>query len=101
MNIDPNSHADARWQALLARSSSTFAEESTPPYGFVTSTLARLREEKGERELLERIGLRALFAAFAILVAAGGFTIGVQLQDRYDLEPGLNSVFQADDVPLA
>ena len=99
MNIDPHSREDAAWQALLARSTPTFTGETTPPYGFVTSTLARLKSEK-EREVLERIGLRALFASFSILVAAAVLTVGLQIHDRLDVEPGVNSIFQADDVPI-
>jgi hypothetical protein len=101
MNHDPHAQEDAAWQSLLARANPTFTGNASPPYGFVTRAMARLKSERGEREILERIGLRAFFSSLAVLVAVVGFTVGLQIQDRFDLEPGLNSVFQVDDVPLA
>ena len=100
MNSENHAQADEKWQALLARSNATFAADAAPPYGFVTSTLARLKAE-GERDMLERIGLRALFASLAILVAVVGVSIGMQIQDRMDFDPAVKSLLQADDVPIS
>ena len=99
MNTDHQT--DKNWQALLARSALTFAGEAAPPYGFVTATLARLKAEKGERDLFEKIGLRALFASLAVLVAVGGLTIGIQLQQRVDFDPSLKGIVQAEEIPIA
>src|SRR5260221_5786432 len=92
---------DEKWQALLAHSTPTFAGDAAPPYGFVTGTLARLRAERGEMDLFEKIGLRALFASLAMLVTIGGLTIGIQLQGRLDSDPSLKSIVQAEDIPIA
>jgi len=92
---------DEKWQALLARATPTFAGEAAPPYGFATSTLARLRAETGERELLERIGLRALFASVAVLVAVAVFSVRLQPQSASDLDPGMKSVVQVDNIPIS
>jgi len=96
-----NPAEDQKWHALLMRSTPTFAGEATPPFGFLTSTLARLKAEKRERDLLERIGLRALFSSLAVLVAVVGFSIGIQLQDRLDFDPAIKSLIMADDVPIS
>jgi hypothetical protein len=101
MNLENSTPEDQKWQALLGRSSATFAGDTTPPFGFVTSTLARLKAERKERDLLEFIGLRALFSSLAVLVAVAGFSVGVQLQDRLDFDPGIKSLIQADDVPIS
>jgi len=92
---------DKKWQALLAMSAPTFTGDDTPAFGFVTSTLARLKAEKGERDMFERIGLRALFASLVVLVGVVGFSAGLQLQERLDLEPSVNSLAQAEDIPIA
>jgi hypothetical protein len=101
MNTENQSQGDQKWQALLARSTPTFAGDAAPPFGFMTSTLARLKAEKKDRDLLERIGLRALFTSMAVLVAVVGFSIGIQLQDRLDFDPGIRSLIQADDIPIS
>jgi len=98
MNTQPQD--DKTWQALLAASAPTFTGEATPPFGFVTSALARLRAEK-DKELFERIGLRALFASLAVLVAFGGLTLGIHLQDHIGFDPSLKNIVQAEDIPIA
>ena len=92
---------DDKWLNLLGRSASTFDGESEPPFGFVTQTLARLKTEKREREILEKIGLRAIFASLAILVATGGLTLGMHLQDRFEADPSLRGILQMEDFPIA
>jgi hypothetical protein len=90
---------DARWHALLAQAKPTFAGASEPPYGFTTRMLARLRAEEREKEVLEKVGFRALFASFALLLAVGGFiTVSLQYQKSMDLEPGVNGAIQAEYV---
>jgi hypothetical protein len=100
MNMENQSPPDEKWQALLARSNPTFAGDTSLPFGFLTSTLARLKVEK-EREVLERIGFRSLFAAMAILVAVAGVSVGMQLQSHTDFDPAVKSLLQADDVPIS
>jgi hypothetical protein len=101
MNNANHPQEDKKWRALLAISTPTFSGDAAPPFGFVTNTLARLKAEKKERDLLEFIGLRALFTSLAVLVAVVGFSVGLQLQDRLDFDPGMKSLIQADDVPIS
>ena len=101
MNNGNQSHEDAKWKALLTHSAKTFAGDDAAPFGFVTSTLARIKAENKERDLLEFIGLRAVFAALAVLVAVGGLTIGIELQHHVDLDPSLKGIVQAEDIPIA
>ena len=96
---DDNHPQDDKWRQLLARSGPTFAAETEPPYGFVTSTLARLRNESREQEVMERIGLRALLASFVILLVTAGF-VWMQFQDGLEMEPGVNSLIRAHDFTL-
>ncbi len=92
---------DGHWQNLLAASAPAFAGETEIPYGLTTRVLARLREETRQQDLMERIGLRALLASLAMLVAAGALTVALQDSNRTDLEPGLRSIVQVQDVPLS
>jgi hypothetical protein len=92
---------DNQWRKLLQLAAPAFAGETELPYGFVTSTVARLKAERVERELIERIGLRALFAALAVLAVAGGVSLGVQLHDRLDFDPGTRSIIQEDNVSIS
>jgi hypothetical protein len=96
-----NEQDDVRWQNLLTMSAPTFAGEEMPPYGMVTRTLARLREETRQRELVERIGLRALFASLGILGLTAAATLGAGYFDGSDLEPGLNSFVQVENVQVS
>ena len=101
MNSNTHNQDDDKWQALLAQAEPTFAPEEAPPYGFITRTLARLTAENKERELLERIGMRALFASLLVLLAAAVITLDVQFNNRVDLEPGVISIIQAEYVPIS
>jgi len=101
MNIGTNPQENEKWHALLERSKPTFEGDNALPFGFLTSTLARLKEEKRDRDLLERIGMRALFASMAILITVIGVSVGVQLQNRFDFDPAVQSLLQADDVPIS
>jgi hypothetical protein len=91
---------DPQWKALLSHAAPTFAPHEEPPFGFMTSTLARIKSERKDRELLERIGFRAIFASLAILVAVGGITLGLQLQSSTEFDPGYNNVLEVEHVPL-
>jgi hypothetical protein len=92
---------DIKWQALLAQSAPTFAGEATPPYGFMTSTLAGLTAEKREQTLLEKISFRALFASLAILAVTVAITIGFEVTDHSDLDPGVRSLLQIENISVS
>jgi len=98
-----NTPEDNLWSNLVAMSAPAYpAAGEVPPYGFTTRMLARLRTETRQQELMERIGLRAIFASFAILVVTGMFTLGLNhSKDNGDLEPGLRGFLQAADTPLS
>ncbi len=101
MNADMNSKEDEKWRNLLRRSTSTFAGEKAPPYGFVTGTLARLRAENREQEEFERIGWRALLASLAALAIAATVTLSVSYRDQAgDFDPGVRSLVQMDNVQV-
>lgn len=95
-----NNSQDRKWQDLLARCAPTFAAESSPPYGLLTSTLARLSSARCQQLELERLGCRALFASLALLVAVVGFTVGLQLQEPGDLEPGVRNLAEVENIAL-
>jgi len=92
---------DKKWRTLLELAAPTFAGATELPYGFVTSTMARVKAERAEREMTDRIGLRALFAALAVLAMAGGISFAVQLHDRLDFDPGTKSIIQEDHVSIS
>jgi hypothetical protein len=98
-----NTPEDNLWSHLVALSAPAYpAAGEAPPYGFTTRVIARLRTEERQQELMERIGLRAIFAAFAILVVTGVFTLGLNKpQNNGDLEPGLRGFLQAANTPLS
>jgi|HubBroStandDraft_2_1064218.scaffolds.fasta_scaffold258434_2 hypothetical protein len=98
-----NTPEDNLWTNLVAMSAPAYpaAGEATP-FGFTTRMLAQLRTEERQQKLAERIGLRAIFAAFAILVATGMFTLGLNhSRHNSDLEPGLRGFLQAANTPLS
>jgi hypothetical protein len=99
--MNQSNQEDSQWRKLLKLAAPAFAGETELPYGFVTSTVARLKAERVEREMIERIGLRALFAALAVLAVAGGISFGVQLNDRLDFDPGTKSIIQEDNVSIS
>lgn len=102
MNPDMSSKEDEKWRDLLLRSTPTFAGEATPPYGFVTGALARLRAEKRQQEELERIGWRALLASLAALAVAATVTLSVNTGDqKNDFEPGVRSLVQMENIQLS
>jgi anti-sigma-K factor RskA len=96
-----NTREDEKWQLLLSHSLPAFAGEAEPPYGFVTATLGRLRSEKRQREELERVGWRALFASLATLAAVVAITAGLQLQDRNEPDPGVKSMIEMDNESVS
>lgn len=96
-----NTKEDMKWQSLLSSSAPAFAGETIPPYGFLTSTLARLKEEKTQQEQLEKISLRALFASMAALALATVITLGLHFQNHSDLEPGMRSLIQVENVQIS
>jgi len=97
-----NTSENEKWQSLLLRSTPTFAGEATPPYGFLTGTLARLRAENRQQEELERIGWRALLASLAALVVAATVTLSVDFSNRGgDFEPGVRSLVQMENIQVS
>ena len=93
---------DEKWQALLACSVPTFAGDATPPYGFTTATLARLRAESSQQAEIERIGWRALLASMVALVLAITVTLGLSYRDSgNEFDPGVRGVVQVANVPIS
>jgi ethanolamine utilization cobalamin adenosyltransferase len=93
---------DEKWQGLLLRSTPTFTGEAEPPYGFITTTLARLRAESRQQEELERIGWRALLASLAALVVAATVALSVNFRDPAgDFEPGVRSLVQMEHIQVS
>jgi len=100
--MNPNSKEDEKWQCLLQQSAPTFAGTAEPPYGFVTSILARLRTENGQQAEMERIGWRALLASLAALVIAVTVTLGMSYSDRgSEFEPGVRGFVQMENVQVS
>jgi hypothetical protein len=91
---------EEHWKSLIALSAPTFAGEIEPPYGFVTSMLARLQAEKRQDEIMTRLGLRAIFASLAVLAVSAGVAFGVHKHNRLDFDPGTGSMVQVENVPL-
>ena len=92
---------DDKWQKILARSMPTFAGAAAPPYGFMTATLGRLREQSLQEEA-ERIGWRALLASLAAMVVAGAITFTVNSNNHgSEFEPGVRSFVQMENIPLS
>jgi hypothetical protein len=90
------------WQKLLALSAPTFAGEATPPYGFVTSTLTRLRAQENQMAACERIGWRALLASLAALAVAVTLTVTLDMRDSSgDFEPGVRSLVQMQNISVS
>lgn len=90
------------WQKLLALSEPTFAGEATPPYGFVTSTLAGLRTQQTQVETIERIGWRALLASLAALAVATTLAFTLDGQDQSgDFDPGVKNLVQMENISVS
>ena len=89
------------WQALLAQSAPAFAGETEPPYGFTTRILAAARDEKRQEKAMERVGLRALFASLAVVTLTAVVTIGWQMQDSRDLDPGVKSLALVENFQVS
>ena len=97
-----NTREDEKWQSLLLRSTPTFAGETELPYGFMTSTLARLKSERTMLEECERIGWRALLASFAALIVAAAVTLTVNYTDQSgDFEPGIPGSIQMENIQVS
>lgn len=92
---------DEKWQTLLLLSAPTFAGETTPPYGFMTRALAQLKTQKRQRDLMEKIGLRAFLTSLVILCASVCLTLCLHLASHSELEPGMRSFLQVEDVQVS
>jgi hypothetical protein len=102
MNSAMNSNVDQKWQSLLLRANPTFAGDTEPPYGMVTSTLARIAAEKRQQQDFERIGWRALLASLAALAVAATVTLSVSsLNPGNEFEPGVRSMVQAENFQVS
>jgi hypothetical protein len=97
-----NPKEDQKWQGLLQLSAPTFAGDAEPPYGMITSTLARLKAGKQQQEDVERIGWRALLASLAALAVAATVTLSVSyLNQGVDFEPGVRGVVQMENIQVS
>ncbi len=97
---EANQH-DEKWRAILGMAAPAYAVEAELPYGLVTKTLARVRAQRMEQQTMERTGLRALFAALAILAVAGGITFGLKHHHGPYMDPGINSIIEEDNVSIS
>jgi hypothetical protein len=99
--MNPN-EPEKIWKNILAQSASTFAGETDPPYGLVTSTLAALRAEGRQQREFERIGWRALLASLAALSVAAVLTLTVgRHNESSDFDPGVRSLVQVENLPYS
>lgn len=91
------------WENLLAMSGPTFAGESALPFGFMTNTMSNLRFQQVQVAEMERIGLRALLASLAALAVAAvlAVTINMHYQSGSDLDPGVRSLVQLDNISVS
>jgi len=97
-----NEIENEKWQKLLAMSAPTFAGETTPPFGFVTSTLAGLRAQNSQVQEIERIGWRALLASLAALAIAATLTFTLGGHDNSnDFDPGVRSLVQMQNISVS
>ena len=95
-----NTNQDHTWQALLALSAPTFAGDDAMPYGFMTSTLAQLRQERQQERQLGRLCWRAIFASLAVLAVSAGVTAGVHkhMNRGDDLDPTMRGLIEVENV---
>jgi hypothetical protein len=94
---------DEKWMRLLAQSTPTFTGDQTPPYGFITATLAKVKAEDRHQKDAERIGWRALLASLGALGVAAAITVTVTLseQNSNDFEPGTKNIVQMEYIPVS
>lgn len=92
MNPDP------RWQRLLAQSKPTYQPETEPPYGFVTRTLAQLRTRRAQQDVLERIGLRALWVSLGTFAAIATVTFLLSLTAPVDPDRSVERFAEVDTI---
>ncbi len=92
---------DQAWQKLLQAGAPTFAGAAEVPYGFATNTLARLRATNRQQRELERLGWRALLASLCTLFVVASLTVGMQLEHRTDLDPGISNIIEIGNVPIS
>ena len=92
---------DNLWASLLAQSAPTFTGDAEPPYGLATRVMAGVREEKRQQDALERIGLRAIFASLAVVACTAVLTIGFQMGDSEDLDPGVKSLALVEKLQVS
>jgi hypothetical protein len=91
-----------KWHQLLTTSAPTFAGETITPYGFVTSTLSRMKAEQGQVAEIERIGWRALLASLAALAIAATVAVTLDLKSQStDFEPGVRGLIQMENVSVS
>lgn len=79
---------DQRWQILTEQARQMPGQEAPQaPWGFATRVAARLRERPQEtwEDIFIRLGMRAAWAAFAILVLSAGLVLSDWTQPRLEL----------------
>ena len=94
-----NTREDNTWKNLLAESAPTFIGDDTPPFGLTARVLARVREERTQAAAWERIGLRAIFASFAAVVALAVVTLARPSTD--DVDAPVRSLVQVENVQVS
>jgi hypothetical protein len=96
-----NNLHDEKWHRLLACSEPTFQAEVTPPYGFITAAMGKLRSEQRQQQEIERIGWRALLASLAALIIAATVTFSTYQDPSSDFEPGVKGLVQMENIPVS
>ncbi len=93
---------DQTWRELLAQSRPAFAGETEMPYGLVTRVLAGTRDQRRQRDALDRIGWRAILASLAMVAVTAGLTAGLQaMNDREEPEPGIQNLAMVENVQVS
>lgn len=91
---------DQTWRILLEQSAPTFAGPAEPPYGLATRVLAAARDRQRRQEVVERIGLRAIFASLALVAITGVLTLSLHPAGDGD-DPAVRSMALVENVQVS
>jgi hypothetical protein len=83
---------DSKWQACAARARQAAARDDTAPLGFATRVLAfaRQRSTPSPESIWERLALRSLAGALALLAVCAVFELP-HFRDSRPLAPGVEN----------